>query len=363
MNIKRKYTQFNDLVFDDYDRTTDYSATFRVETSPRVYSSGDIPLLRSGTQHVDAQSLSLVVKINIKSLVCDERVLVKQYILTNLNKPGRLWAVEGDEILWAWAVVEDMEEITDSDLNYIQLTLNFLIWEGVWHKADPMKTFFYPYRLCDFNACNDYQTVRSRCNPGGAEGCIECNGACDSPATGCNRCHCNCEEPYLTLCGDRQEAVRGLHSACSPEYRISYDCKLANRIWRAEELLGQKFCKSDWCDSMLTVRFYSDTIQDTTGVSFTIKGYVKNPYLALNGNSLQINGEYDGLLTVTGGGEVYYQLDSCCEPEPLDPNMISIPLGSTLGQTVHNGWNTLHIETNECCDMVCVFVKTDSITI
>lgn len=353
-SLKRRYLQFNELVFDSYEVNIDYAVSFRSATVPYAYGSGSLPSVRKGTQLVGEQSLSLTIRQSTKDVPCDQYYLYKQYILTNITKPGRIWAVEGKNVLWAYAFVADYSELYDDGLGYFELSVDFVIWEGFWHRADKRKVFFYPYNTCHFNLGDDYQEEVGDC----------CCGECPVDlGFSCGKCLDECNSVVETLCESEAEIIPGLYTTCTPEYKLRYDCDLALKRWGEEGLWGNKVCKDAICEEMIDGRFFSDTILDTNGIVLTITGKLKNPYLVLNENAVLIKGEYNGTLTVTGLGEMTYQTDPCCEPEALDPNLMEVPYGSTFGMTVHHGWNTIHLETGDCCSMACVYYKIDAITI
>lgn len=353
-NLKRKYLQFNNLVFDEYSVDVDYSSTFRTGVTPYTYINGALPSTVQGTQLVDPQQLALTLRLSAKNVPCNEYHLYRDYILTNILKPGRLWAVEGRKVLWAYAFVSDYGEVYDNDFEQFEISLNFTVYEGFWHIADKRKTFLYPYNSCHFNLSDEYRTAEGDC----------CCGECDIPRSSCGTCLTYCTDDMMeTLCASNADTFNGLYKSCAPEYRLEYDCDRAHRTWTAEELRGYKICKDAVCDGTISGRFYSDTLLDTTGVTLVLFGKFINPYIELNGNAFTISGEYDGELTLKSSGEMFYATGECCDPVQLDPNLWSILYGSTFGLKVTHGWNTIYVETNDCCSAACVYYQVDAITI
>lgn len=128
-------------------------------------------------------------------------------------------------------------------------------------------------------------------------------------------------------------------------------------------MLGEKICKKTVNDGIVAGKFYSNTIINSENVTVVIDGQVTDPTININGNVMQIIGEYDGLLTLTATGDIYYQEKCCTSVNILDVDNLKILDCSTFGFTVHQGENGLIVDTHDCCSMVCVYVKVDSLTI
>lgn len=354
--LKRKYLQFNDLVFDSYTVDLDYSVSFRNTTVPYSYVNGALPIMTRGTQLVDAQTLSLTLSLSAGSIPCDQWIYFKDYILDNIIRPGRLWAIEGDKVLWAYAYVSDYTEIYDNSTGVFEIGVTFVVYEGFWHISDKRKTFLYPYSPCHFNVDNKYQKARGDCCCGGCptietlHKCVQCLGDCDNEMT-------------ENLCGMTDETIDGLYEDCTPKYQLSYDCELAFKKWGAERLRGYAICKEEYCEGTISGRFYADTLLDTETWELALVGKFKNPYIKFNGNTFLIRGEYDGVLTLYSTGDMTYQENDCCDPVELEQDLWEIPYGSTFSMKVHHGWNTIYVETNDCCSAACVYYKFDAITI
>ena len=355
MNLSRRYLQFNDLVIDGYKMLSDadLSGGFKTETQEYSHGHGSYAPFRS-SQYSTEQEVSMTLNLNTKKLSCEQREYYKDFVNLSLSRIGRLWAIDGKQLLWAWAFVQDFSEAQSALRNTYAINVNFVIYEGVWHKADPKKTFLKPYDLCNYLDCHDFRIQE----PCGLNDCC----VCATPAKKeCPTCACECE--FLSkddsLCNMRNEMYEELNKFCSKGYKFIYNCEAGKRIWSED---GERICKDDICKPIAAGQFYSDTILDTQGVTVTIDGVMHNPILTINKNSLKIMGDYEGILTILPSGEVYYET-RCCEVVKLDVEKTVIPHGSTLGFTVHHGNNGLILDTNNCCDMTCVFVKVDSITI
>lgn len=355
--LKRKYLQFNDLVFDSYSVDTDYSVAFRNTVTPYTYVNGSLPTLVSGTQLVDAQTVPLTLSLSAGTVPCDQWVYFKDYVLDNITRPGRLWAVEGARVLWAYAYVSDYSEVYDNDTGVFEIAVTFVVYEGFWHISDKRKTFLYPYNPCHFNIDNKYQQARGDC----------CCGGCPTidSLNKCVRCLNDCDNDMIeSLCGSDEEMFSGLYEDCTPKYRLSYDCELALKKWGEDKLRGYAICKEKVCEGNLAGRFYSDTILDTETWTLTLVGKFHNPYIELNDNAFIIKGDYDGVLTLYSTGDMTFSNgDECCEARPLEQTLWELPYGSTFSMKIKHGWNTIYVETNDCCSAACVYYTVDAITV
>jgi len=357
MNLTRKYLQYNDLVIDNYDmlEDADLSTVFKTQTHPFVMGHGSYAPFDT-TTYLEEQHLSMTLKLNTRKLSCEQKEHYMDFVLSNLSKPSRIWSVQGKQLLWTFAFVKNIGRPYETEPNITRLTISFVLYEGIWHKTDPKKTFLQPYDLCNYLDCYDYRDI---------EECTDCC-LCVSPVKqSCPICLCECaalQEEY-SFCAMKKEALNDFYNSCNANYKITYNCEAGSKIWGKEQMLGQRICKKDICTSLVAGQFYSDTILDSESMVITIIGVVKDPLLTINGNSLQILGEYDGTLTITHSGDIFYEHDKCCnDVEQIDINNVIIPHDSTYVFTVHHGNNSLVLETRNCCDMTCVFVKVDSIT-
>lgn len=359
MSMTRKYIQFNDLVIDNFDMLADadLSGGFKTESTEYGYGHGSYTPFKGRQQFSTAQSLSMTIKLDTRKLSCEQRKYYKDYVFMNLIKPGRLWAVEGDRLLWTSAYVKDFSESYALEKYFISIDLDLRLYEGIWHRADSRKVFLQPYSACDFAVGIDFRDE---------EECLDCCVSCGKPkAKVCPVCLTNCEflNEDNALCGMKKEATDAFYQQCGDSFKIIYNCEIGKKIWGEEKMLGQKICKEDICKEIIAGQFYSDTILDSDQVTVTIIGTVKNPLITINGNTMQILGEYNGRLTLTPSGDIYYMEDECCGEVMINISKLVIPDGSTFGFTVHHGTNGIIIETNDCCSMTCVYVKADSITI
>lgn len=355
----RKYIQFNDLVIDNFDmlQEADLSGGFKTQTQEYSFGHGSYTPFKSRQQHSKEQSLSMTLKLDYRKLRREQRQFYKDWIRMNISMPGKLWAIEGNQLLWTNAFVTDFSEPYSLEKNTFSIDLEFILYEGVWHKADVRKTFLQPYTSCDFMECLDFREI---------DECLDCCVSCNQPKNApCPKCICECEflNAENSLCELKKEIANDFYKQCGDSYRIIYNCEAGNKIWGEDKMLGTKICKDDSCKDIIAGQFYSETVLDSENITITLIGSMKDPIITINGNSMQILGDYSGKLTITSSGDIYYEEDECCPEVLIDINKLKIPEGNTFGFLVHQGLNGIIVETNNCCDMVCVFIKVDNITI
>ncbi len=357
--LTRKYVQFNDLVIDNFDMLTsaDLSGGFKTETQSYSFGHGSYAPSKARQQFAEEQQLSMTLKLDTRKLSCDQRKFYKDYVLMNLLLFGKLWAIEGEQLLWTNAFVKSYSESYSTERYTINIDIDLTLYEGIWHKADSRKVFLQPYSACNFEDCLDFREI---------DECLDCCTTCIQPKQQpCAKCLCECD--YLnaenSLCELKKEIAASFYGQCNDTYKIIYNCEAGEKIWGYEKMLGDKICKADSCKSIIAGQFYSDTIVDSTNVTITIIGTVKDPLITINNNTMQILGEYSGELKLLPNGDIYYQADKCCPEVVIDIDNLVIPDGNMFGFLVHHGNNSIIVETNNCCDMTCVYVKTDRLTI
>ena len=364
MIFDKRYLQFNNLVFDGYDMITqsDETATNKITSTAYTYGHGSYMPLRSRDLFRQEGSVSMTIALWLKKVPCDERDFYARFAETELSRSGRLWAIKNNEIIWAWAVPRSIHQLHNYEVDKVEWDVEFALPEGVWHKADKLKTFVLPYDPCLFMQCKGYQ----RYDP-----CVAVNGGGDCCAV-CqdnnwwqdmeDRCFCCCVDeitPDMTLCYHTRE-LQHLYG-CETHFQLVYSCDYAEKF-NNNKHLGWKICKKDVCDGAIAGRLYSETDIETTDVTVIIDGHMKNPEIDINGNVNVIKGEYDGTLIIKPSGDVYFAKDECCEPKLLDPSVWSIPSGSDYGWTIYPNTNNIIVKTNECCGLTCVYISHEALT-
>lgn len=349
IKYRRHYVQFNDLVFDEYDMTSesDSSVSFKEVTHEYSFRHGDYSPNKAMVL-VSSGSVSMTLELRMKKLPCDMRPYYRRFVIGQITKPGRLWAVQDNTLVWAWAKIQNYAETERG--GSLELDVSFALPEGVWHKADHLRTFLVPYDKCHFMECYDFHDIN------------ECACCCDT-FKGNTVCCCEDITKDMALCYHLNEMQKFYD--CELNWRIVYDCDRASSLfgdYRLDPHFGQKIC--DCCSSgIIAGVVYSDTDIPTDGVKITIHGHLKNPLIEINGNANLIVGEYDGYLTLFPDGTAYASADPNCYGEELDVSAWQIPQGHDFKWEIHQGDNSVVISTGACSGVACAYIEVDSLTI
>ena len=366
MYYTKRYLQFNNLVFDGYDMisSTDEQVTYK-EADAQSYSQahGTYQPYKNDFLYVSAGSVSMTLTFHLKKIPCDDRPWYLQFVDQELGRPGKLWAIQNGEVLWAYAHVRSKHAIQTNEPWKAEYDIEFTLPEGIWHKADKQRTFVLPYNVCTMMECKGFEpydpcvkSVSGDC----CETCLEKKFWDDYR----DRCFCCCVDEItedMMLCYHTKELQK--FYGCETPFQLVYDCLHAEKF-NPNDYFGQKICTKDGCkDSVIASRFYSDTTIPTNEVTITIQGKMHNPWVTINGNTNIIKGDYDGTLIIEPSGDVYYKASECCEPTLLDPSVWVIPANMDYGWWVYPQWNSISINLNECCvGISCVYIDVDSIT-
>ena len=367
MNYEKRYLQFNNLVFDGYDMisSTDEQVTYKeADAQSYSFSHGSYMPYKNDFLYVSSGSVSMTLTFFMKKIPCDDRPWYLQFIDQELSRPGKLWAIKNNVVMWAYASVRSKHPVNTNEPFRAEYDIEFTLPEGIWHKADKQKTFLLPYNVCVMMECKGFQNY-DPCDGMCANG--DCCDSCQEKKFQedlNDRCFCCCVDEItedMALCYHQNELQK--FYSCDVPFQLVYDCYHAEKFSR-NDYLGQKLCTKDICDdSIITGRFYSDTGIPTQDVTVTIKGKMKNPWITINGNTNIIKGEYDGALRIEPSGDIYYEQSECCQPTLLDPSVWEIPCKMDYGWWVYPQMNSIKINLNECCQGVaCVYVEADSIT-
>ena len=368
MYFEKRYLQFNDLVFDGYDMisSSDERVSYKGNSTPYSFTHGSYRPLKSEYAFVSEGSVSMTLTFHLKKLPCNEREFYVKFADQELGRAGRLWAIKNNEIIWAWAVIVNKHEIINHTAWKLEYDVEFALPEGIWHKADKQKTFVLPYNVCTFMECKGYEQYNP-CSSSDLDG--DCCETCQDNKWKQElreRCFCCCVDELscdMALCYHTKE--RQQFYGCETPFQLVYNCAYAESC-NKNPFFGQKLCVKDVCDGhIIAGRIYSDTDLPTENVTVTIQGKMKNPSVTINGNTNVIKGNYDGVLTITPSGDVYYAKDECCDGKLLSPNVWSIPKGTDYGWTVYPKTNSVIIDTHVCCEndgLACAYIYTDEIT-
>lgn len=352
MIYTRRYVQFNNLVFDGYDMISDGTVDvgFKSSTTPYPYSHGSYVAFKSEYMYAEEQTVSMTLKLKMKKLPCDMRPFYRSFAIGELTRVGKLWAVQNNELVWAFAFISNYAESTDSIANVLEIDVDFVVYEGVWHKADKQKTFLKPYDVCSFLDCYDFQTI-DPCEKKSLNCCVDCFEKNEYKGCDCDKC--TNVDPEWALCLHKD--LQGFY-ACNGGYQIEYNCRKGQEYF-GDDYLGTKICKKDSCSTVIAGQVYSDTDIPTTGITIVLSGGGNNTAITINDNTNIIKGDYDGVLTITPSGDIIHTKD-CCDIV-LDPSVVEIPQGNTWGFEMHRGKNRVIIENGG----TCAYIQVDSLTI
>lgn len=351
MNYERQYIQYNDLVFDEYDMVDDdsQSASFKEFSSEYGFTHGSYSPYKTRGGLLKAASVSMTLKFSMKKLPCEHRPFYLRHIKSQLDIQGKLWAVENNTMIWAYAHLSNFDMQKVGRKNYVEIDVDFELPEGVWHKASKQKTFLTPFDVCDFMDCYDYHDI-DPCE------CCHCD---DEPNNICNCC--DCLEKDMALCYHKD--LQDFYARCGSGYRVIYDCEAGQRFFGDfyGEGIGQRIC-STCGDGIIAGQLYSDTDIPTKDIRIILHGTFKNPRITINGNTNQIMASSDDVLIINPDGSVYKATEECRCEELLSVSSWVIPTGNTYGWTVNPGNNRVVIEVGECCGTACAYIEVDSLT-
>lgn len=358
MIYRRRYLQFNDFVFDGYDMISEDSNTsvsFKANTTERSFGHGSYTVFKRPYMFAKEASVSMTLRLAMKKLPCEYRDFYRDFAVSELTKAGKLWAVQNNQIVWAYAYLSNYGEQRDVSINTTEIDVEFTLYEGIWHKADRHRTFLLPYDVCTLFDCKGFKKPTS-CN----DDC--CNACVDSKHTQKKLCCCCCEDITKDMALCAFDDVQDLYAECTSGYQIYYDCRKGAELF-GEKSYGERICTKDICnDNMIAGRFYSNTDIPTTAVDIIISGTMHNPFVTINGNTNVIEGDYEGDLVIKSNGDVFLST-GCCETLQ-DPSVWSIPDGQEYGWTINQGENSIVVNLNSCCvGKTCVYINADAITI
>lgn len=349
MIYKRHYLQFNDLVFDSYDMISedDTDVSFKTNSTSYTYIHGSYMPFKSEYAIAEETKVSITIYLRMKKLPCDKRPFYRSFAVSELLKHGKLWAVQDNTLVWAYASITNYSEQNSARNDEIEIDVDFVLPEGIWHKADKQKTFLVPFDVCDFMDCYNYHEL----NPCDVSGnCCDCG---EVKGTDC--CCCDSITEDMALC---YADVSQFYECINP-YKIIYNCIMADKFAGCD-LLGERMCSE--CGAIVG-KYYSDTDLPTKNVTIILKGNVKDPIITINGNTNQIKGEYSNVLEIDPDGSIYNYHLGGAKCEPLDISVWNVPEGMDFGWTIHQGNNQITISPGDCCGTVCAYIQADSITI
>lgn len=363
MIYEKRYLQFNNLVFDGYDMISNYDSDVSFKSNPREYSyrHGSYAPLKNPYLLARDSSVSMTVALKLRKIACEYRAYYVRFAEEELSRAGKLWAIKNNEIIWAYAYVTNLSQVISLHNDEVIYDVEFVLPEGIWHKADKQKTFLLPYDACVFMDCKGYKTL----NPCATSG-LDCCNCTPTEVTEREDCFCCCVDEItadMALCYHLDE-LQAFYS-CETPYQLVYDCEHAEKF-KANLFLGQQICAEDACDShMIAGRFYSETDIPTSDVGITLRGTMHNPEITINGNTNIIEGDYEGALIIEPNGDITYQ-DAQGDAIVLNPDAWIVPAGNLYGWTVKPRNNAIIVDFNACCSELgrqCVWIEYDNLTL
>lgn len=364
MRYERIYVQYNDIVFDGYGMLDEYDASnisMKTETHDRSFGHGSYAVFKRPYPFVEESNVSITVYLHMKKLPCEMRPFYRDFVVSELMKHGKLWAIQNGTLVWAYATVTSYSEMVEHVNGKIGIDIDFLLYEGIWHKADKQKTFLHPYDICTFMDCYGFKEYQPCRDADAYNECCDCLTEIPKPDNDPFCCDCDCDklEKDMALCyhiGDMQDAYKYCRNW---GFRIIYDCEAAERFFGR---IGQKLCTSNCSNGILAGKIYSETDIPTENVRVTLVGKMYNPYIEINGNGNYIKGDYDGTLVINSSGDVYFE-NGCCADDPLNPDVWIVPEGMTYGWVVKPRNNRVVVNLGACCGKACAYFDIDNITI
>jgi len=363
MIYKRRYLQFNDLVLDSYDMLSEspHEVEFKGDSQEYSYGHGAYRPIKSKYVFAREQSVSLSIRLMMMKLPCDKRPFYKQFAVTETTKPGRLWAIVNNEIVWAFAVPTAYSENEGARRDEYYIELDLVLPEGVWHKASKTNTFLIPYNVCEFMDCKGYREV-DPCEKFSLDTdcCTACENSKSSIKTEDCSCCCDTLSREMALCYHKDLQV--FYNECYPSYQFVYDCSKGQEFF-GDKYLGEKICTKDSCSNIIAGTFYSETEIPTKGYEIVIDGATEDAQITINGNRNIIKGSYDRLF-IESNGDVFEEDKHHRSRCPIEPENWVIPtMEDEYGWEIKPGMNSIVVDRGSCCGRACIYINADNLTI
>lgn len=369
MIYTRRYVQYNDLPFDSYEMLKSWDDTtvkFKQDSSSYTFKHGSYVAFKSESMLVESANVSMTLQLELYRIPCDRRTLYRKTVLEEISKPGKLWAVQNGELVWAYAYPENYSEATKVSIADTYLVdIDFVLYEGIWHKASVYTTYLEPYDLCVEMDEKDTVDPCTEINKNCCTDCVpdpvpgeSCSGCCG------DTCSCDCDEEKnnrKNLCeSDINLIYQGTGRCSTTGYKIVEDCSAYEKESGAS--IGERF-RAEPCSNYLSEKIFANTDVPTTDYEITIKGVFHDLYVEVNGNGNIIEGDYEGTLKIQGDGTVWI-FNGDCGFEELPVSAITIPDGMDFGYTFNPGWNYFKIDAGECdCNVtLTAYISIDNIT-
>lgn len=277
----KKLVQFNELVFNHtafVEAQPEIVTEFKYSRQTYANSHGDYSPERFGPRKINSKQFDVTFMIDKSKFPCEDREIIEQFVLDNFYTVGRLWAIQGDILLWGLAKVVSVSEGYEEKRGYLSYNVSFYMPEGIWHIADPTATYFNDYYECDTTQC--YEALeREICD------CCFCNIKL-APIKRCPPC--NGEK----LCDIPKDKLMDVIGNCGNTKKISFSC-----CEQEETAISY----SEYGDNTALLQFDGSTLYETTDVVVQICGTFTNLGINWNGYQSIIEGKYTGETIINSG--------------------------------------------------------------
>ncbi|MDT2484115.1 hypothetical protein [Enterococcus avium] len=277
----KKLVQFNELVFNHTAYIEDQPEIlidFKNSTNSYANSHGDYSPERCGPRKVNSKQFDVTLMVDKNKFPCEDREVIEQFVLDNFFSIGRLWAIQGDILLWSLAKVLSVSEGYDEKRGFLSFTVTFYLSEGIWHIADATATYFDDYHQCDITDC--YAALeRELCD------CCLCNIKL-APIKRCPPCKGE------RLCDIPKNKLSEVIGNCGNNKKISYSC--CDQIATADT-------ESEYGSNTAFLQFDGHTLYETDDVVLEICGTFTDLGITWNGQQSIIEGTYTGETVINAG--------------------------------------------------------------
>lgn len=277
----KRLVQFNELVFNHtayIDEKPEIQTEFKNSIISFANAHGDYSPERCASRKVMSKRFDVTFLVDKTRFPCEQREVIEQFVQDNLYKVGRLWAVQGDNLLWALAKVLSISEGYEEKRKLLSYNATFYLPEGIWHLADETSTYINDYHQCDITQCYEY-LERELCS------CCLCNVAL-APVRFCPPCDGE------ALCEIPKNKLSEVIGNCGNDKKISYSC--CNQK-------GTALTYSKYGETTALLQFDGKTLYETEDVVLEVCGTFTNLGINWNGRQSIIEGTYTGDTIVSGG--------------------------------------------------------------
>lgn len=357
----RRYIQYNDLSFQGTSNVLNQSESFslRVSKTARIFSDGSYVANQGNQLMVDNNTISLQLRLRTNNWSPENITVHRDFIMRELISPGKLWAIDtGYQLIWCNAYVTSVQLAKDwavTDDNYLVFNVEFDNADGVWHKAKEQNVYLEEWDLCDFTQVK--------------ADCLESNSFCKNDDLVCvNNCECcesKCEDitGMLSYCDAQADQVfcREFFEECDSKYRIVYNCTKAVDECNIEDTYAIRECS--YCvNDVMVGEFYSDTVKDSGKWSVAVEGIFHNPVIEINGKTIKIKGDYNGVVTVDYQGNIRTAKNwNCMKYNYKEVDLDNLSFGGSKA-TIHNGMNHFSIAGVKS-ESVCMYMDVERLTV